>query len=81
MPRCQEDTSAVAACQWQMSMADVVRTYYLHAISLDAYWYGNGGTVKTIFAIVGTTAFAYLAVRVVATVVDVFQRWRSGNWA
>ena len=37
--------------------------------------------MKTIFAIVGTTAFAYLAVRVAATVVDVFQRWRSGNWA
>ena len=34
----------------------------------------------TVFAIIGACVVVYFAVCVGATVVDVLQRWRSGNW-
>jgi len=34
----------------------------------------------TFFSIVGACFTVYVAVRVVATVVDVYQRWRNDDW-
>jgi hypothetical protein len=32
------------------------------------------------FGVVGSVIVAYFVVRVVATLVDVVNRWRTGNW-
>ena len=36
--------------------------------------------MSTVVGVVGSVVVAYFAVRLVATVVDVVQRWRTGNW-
>jgi len=36
--------------------------------------------MRTLFEIVGSISSLYIGVRLVATVVDICQRWRTGNW-
>jgi hypothetical protein len=36
--------------------------------------------MKTSFAIIGATVVVYVAIRVVATIYDVFLRWRDNDW-
>jgi hypothetical protein len=36
--------------------------------------------MKEAFAVIGSIFVFYFGVRIVATGVDIFQRWRSGNW-
>ena len=36
--------------------------------------------IQPVFVVIGGTAVAFLAARVVATVVDVIGRWRRNDW-
>ena len=36
--------------------------------------------MNSFFAVIGASVVVYVSVRVGATVVDVIQRWRTGNW-
>jgi hypothetical protein len=36
--------------------------------------------MKTSFAILGATLVVYFGVRILATIVDVYQRWRDNDW-
>jgi hypothetical protein len=38
------------------------------------------GILKEVVSVVGSVVVVYLGVRIFATGVDIFQRWRSGNW-
>jgi hypothetical protein len=40
----------------------------------------NRKTMQTFLTVIGAVVVAYVGVRIFATGVDIFQRWRSGNW-
>jgi hypothetical protein len=37
-------------------------------------------TVLNMFAVIGASWTVYFGLRIVATVVDVYQRWRNNDW-
>ena len=36
--------------------------------------------MQAFLTVIGAVVVAYLGVRIFATGVDIFQRWRTGNW-
>jgi hypothetical protein len=65
---------------WQAGRKEKAMTELRQRVSSQDGKSKQETNMKEVFAVIGSVFFIYFGIRIFATGVDIFQRWRSGNW-